>query len=228
MGSHVLRSRSKLYSMHQQHQDKISAQIETLLETVRAEPLPITDRLELRRLADALCHASKVTDKPLDEKNRIDAAVAALKRFKANLKRRTDARDGLTSKRLMDLPDDARAILLSSTAFIFRDEVDEWSQIDFGNGAHVEMLEASVTSSLAKLTNPQGRPVNEALDVFFLDLRDLYQRTTGKEATAGAHHNGKPHSDFEKLMYLGYQLIRPANSYATALKAWERAIERAR
>ena len=198
------------------------------MESVCTGPLPVADRLELRRLVDALCHASRVTDKPSPNTSSVDTAVAAMNRFKANLKRRTDARDGLTSKRLMDLPDDARAILLSSLAFIFRDEVDEWSQIDFGNETHVEMLAASVTSSLAKLTNPQGRPVNEALDVFFLDLRDLYQRTTGKKATAGAHHNGKPHSDFEKLMYLGYQLIRPANSYASALKAWERAVERAR
>ena len=128
---------------------------------------------------------------------RVDAAVAALKRLRANLKRRSDARDGLTSKRLVDLPGDARAILLSSIAFIFRGEVDEWSQIDFGNETHVEMLQASVTSSLDKLTNPQGRPVNEPLDVFFLGLRDLYQRTTGKEAVASAHHNGKPHSNFE-------------------------------
>ena len=177
---------------------------------------------------DALCHASKVTDKPLAEKDQFDAAVAALKRFKANLKRRSDARDGLTSKRLMDLPEGARAILLSSIAFIFRDEVDEWSQIDFDDETHVAMLQASVASSLTKLTNPQGRPINESLDVFFLGLRDLYQKTTGKEAAAGAHHDGKPHSDFEKLMYLGYRLIRPANSYATALKAWERALERAR
>ena len=214
--------------MLKQHQAEISTQLEELLESVCAGPLPVADRLELRRLADALCHASKVTDEPPPNTGRVDAAVAALKRFQANLKRRTAARDRLTSKRLMDLPDDARAILLSSIAFIFRDEVDEWSQIDFGNGAHVEMLEASVESSLTKLTNPQGRPVNEALDVFFLGLRDLYQKTTGKEATAGAHHNGQPHSDFEKLVYLGYQLIRPANSYATALKAWERTLERPR
>ncbi len=214
--------------MLQQHQAKISAQLETLLESICTGQLPVADRLEIRRLVDALCHASKVTGEHLPNRGRVDAAVAALKRFKANLKRRTDARDGLTSKRLMDLPEDARAMLLSSVAFIFRDEIDEWSQIDFGNEAHAEMLQASVASSLAKLTNPQGRPVNEALDVFFLGLRDLYQRTTGKEATAGAHHDGKPHNDFEKLMYLGYQLIRPANSYATALKAWERALERAR
>ena len=97
--------------------------IETLLDPVCAGPLPVADRLELRRLADALCHASKVTDEPPPNTSRADAAIAALKRFKANLKRRTDARDGLTSKRLMDLPEDARAILLSSNAFVFRDEI---------------------------------------------------------------------------------------------------------
>ena len=132
---------------------------ETLLESVCVGSLPVVDRLELRRLSDALCNASKVTDKTLDEKSWVDAAVAALKRFKANLKRRTDARDGLTSKRLMDLPDDARAILVSSIAFIFRDEVGEWSQINFGNETHVEMLQASVTSSLAKFTNPSNPPI---------------------------------------------------------------------
>ena len=214
--------------MHPQHQTKTLSQLETLFESICAGPMPVDERLKLRRLMDYLCHSLGQRDKPFLDTSRIDAAVQSLSRFKANLQRRPDARDGLTSKRLMGLPEDARAILLSSIAFIFRDEVDEWSQIDFGNETHVEMLEASVASSLAKLTNPQGRPVNEALDVFFLGLRDLYQKTTGKEAAAGAHHNGEPNSDFEKLMYLGYQLIRPANSYATALKAWERAIERAR
>lgn len=216
------------YSMHQQRQAELLSQLATLLESINAGNLPVTESLKLRHLVDCLCHPSAERERAFLDTSGVDETVKALKRFKANLKRRSDARDGLTSKRLMDLPDDARAILLSSIAFIFRDEIDEWSQIDFGNATHLEMLEASVTSSLAKLTNPQGRPVNEALDVFFLGLRDIYQRTTGKEATAGAHHNGKPHSDFEKLMYLGYQLVRPANSYASALKAWERAVERAR
>ena len=111
------------------------------------------------------CHEPPVTDNPLAENGKVDTAVAALKRFKANLKRRTDTRAELTSKRLMDLPEDARAILLSSIAFIFGDEIDERSQIEFGNETHVEMLEASVASNLAKLTNPQGRPVNEALTI---------------------------------------------------------------
>ena len=111
--------------MHQQPQAEISAQLETLLDTVCAAALPVADRLELRRLADALCHASKVTGEPVSNRSRVDAAVAALKLFKANLKRRTDAKDGLTSKRLIDLSDDARAILLSSIAFIFRDELEK-------------------------------------------------------------------------------------------------------
>ena len=155
------------------HQSEKLSQLQSMLEAGRAGPVPVADRLELRRLVYALCHASKARGEPLHNTGRVDAAVAALKRL-------SDARDGLTSKRLMDLPGDARAILLSSIAFIFRDEVDEWSQIDFGNETHVEMLQASVTSSLAKLTNPRGRPVNEALDVSFLGLRDLYQKTTGK------------------------------------------------
>ena len=132
------------------HQLEELSQLQTMLEAGHAGPLPFADRLELRRLVDALCHASKVTVEPLHNTGRVDAAVAALKRLRANLKRRTDA----SSKRLMDLPEDARAILLSSIAFVFRDEVDEWCQIDFGNETHVEMLQASVGSSLAKLTNP--------------------------------------------------------------------------
>ena len=72
-----------------------------MIEAGHAGPLPVADRLELRRLVDALCHEPPVTDNPLAEKGKVDAAVAALKRFKANLKHRTDAGDELTSKRLI-------------------------------------------------------------------------------------------------------------------------------
>ena len=73
------------------HQSEKLSQLQNMLEAGRADPLPITDHLELRRLVEALCHASKVTDKPLDEKSRVDAAARALKRYKDNLKRRTEA-----------------------------------------------------------------------------------------------------------------------------------------
>ena len=95
--------------------EKLS-QIETLLDSVCAGPLPVADRLELRRLADALCHASKVTDEPPTNTGRVDGRLRH-EGFKANLKRRTDARDGLTSKRLMDLPDDARSHLRAARRY---------------------------------------------------------------------------------------------------------------
>ena len=58
------------------HQSEKLSQLQTMLEAGRAESLPVADRLELRWLVDALCHGSKVTDKPLVEKSRVDAAVA--------------------------------------------------------------------------------------------------------------------------------------------------------
>jgi len=196
------------------------------MDSICKGPLPIADRLEIRRLVDGLSHSSEWTERPVPDFDKVDETGKALTLFKANLKRRTVSRDGLTSARLMELPNAAQAILLSSIAFIFRGEVDDWSQINFGNETHVEMLEASVTLSLAKLTNPQGRPINEALDIFFIGLRDLYEKKAGQPAIASAHFNNEPKNDFEKLMYLGYQIIRPAQAYPAALKAYDRAISR--
>ena len=67
------------------HESEKLSQLQTMLEAGRAGPLPVADRLELRRLVDALCHASKVTVEPLHNTGRVDAAVAALKRLRANL-----------------------------------------------------------------------------------------------------------------------------------------------
>ena len=67
------------------HQSEKLSQLQIMLEAGRAGPLPVADRLELRRLVDALCHASKVTVEPLHNTGRVDAAVAALKRLRANL-----------------------------------------------------------------------------------------------------------------------------------------------
>ena len=53
-----------------QQSEKLS-QLQTTLEAGRADALPVADHLELRRLVDALCHASKVTCKPLDEMSRV-------------------------------------------------------------------------------------------------------------------------------------------------------------
>jgi hypothetical protein len=199
--------------------------LEDALASAYGSNLQITQRLELRRLAISLWYDSEA-NKP-DATNQIQIEPLKLLRdFKANLKRRKKGSESLTTTRLMDLPDPARAILLSDIAFVFRDEIDDYTQIDFGNAKHVELLKAAVYSSIRKVTNKQGRPVNEALDEFFVGLKNLYESATGKPAIAGAHFDGEPKTDFEKLMYLGYQIIRPAQAYPSALKAYERAIAR--
>ena len=152
--------------------------------------------------------------------------LKALTNFKANLLRRKKASDTLTSSRLMEISEPARAILLSDIAYTFRGEIDDFTQIDFVNAKHVELLKAAVDSSISKVAHKQGRPVNEPLDAFFIGLRDLCEAATGKPAVAGAHFDGEPKTDFEKLLYLGYQIIRPTQAYPSALKAYERTISR--
>ena len=50
------------------HQSEKLSQLQTMIKAGRAGPLPVADRLELRRLVDALCHEPPVTDNPLAEK----------------------------------------------------------------------------------------------------------------------------------------------------------------
>jgi len=126
----------------------------------------------------------------------------------------------------MEVPEPARAILLTDIAYTFRDEIYDYTQIDFGNPKHMKLLKAAVDSSISKVAGKQGRPVNEPLDEFFIGLRDLYEASTGKKAIAEAHYSNEPKTEFEQLIYLGYQIIRPAQKYPSALKAYERAISR--
>jgi len=126
----------------------------------------------------------------------------------------------------VEIPEPARSILLSDIAFLFRDEIDDYNQIDFGNAKHVELLKDAVDSSITKVTNKQGRPINEALDEFFIGLKELFENAAGKTAIACAHFDEQPKTDFENLMYLCYQIIRPSQGYPSALKAYDRATSR--
>ena len=67
------------------HQSEKLSQLQTMLGAGRVTLLPVADRLELRRLVDAYCHPSKVTDRPAASTNKVDAAVKALKRCKSTL-----------------------------------------------------------------------------------------------------------------------------------------------
>ena len=201
------------------------AEIEMFFERSCGRGLKTNQRLQLHKLVSNLLFQSNhsLHDRPdVNLANTYDA----LTNFKANLNRRKTKSDLLTSARLMELTEPARKILLSDIAFVFRNEIDDYTQIDFGNTKHVELLKIALDGSISKVTKGQGRPVNEALDEFFVGLRVLYETATGKSAIAGAHFNGKPKTDFEKLIYLGYQIIRPAQNYDAAYKAYERAISR--
>jgi len=200
-------------------------EIENALASACDGNLQVTYRLELRALASLLKYDTEMKKQDITNQSNVEP-IKALTNFKANLRRRKKTSDTLTSSRLMEVPEPARAILLSDIAFVFRNDVDDYTQIDFSNARHVELLKVAVNNSISKVSNRQGRPVNEPLDEFFIDLKDLYEAATGKEAIAGAHFDGQPKTDFEKLMYLGYMIIRPAQEYQAALKAYERTISR--
>ena len=182
-------------------------------------------RLKLRRLASNLFLANNFDVQHI-EYGDYAKTQNALKQVKANIVRRKSRNNTLTNNRLIDLPDPAKAILVSDIAYIFRDEIDNYTQIDFGKDKHIELLKVAVDISISKVSKKQGRPINEALDEFFIGLKDLYQSATGKLAIASAHFDEQPKTDFEKLVHLGYQIIRPAQEYPSALKAYQRAVNR--
>ena len=200
-------------------------EIENALASACGGNLQVSYRLELRRLATLLWYGAKLKKQGGANQNDINP-LRALTNFKANLQRRKKTSDTLTSSRLMEISEPARAILITDIAYTFRDEIDDYTQIDFGNPKHMKLLKAAVDSSISKVAGKQGRPINEPLNEFFVGLRDLYEAATGKKAFATAHYNNEPKTDFEKLIYLGYQIIRPAQKYPSALKAYERAISR--
>ena len=199
--------------------------LEDALEGACGGNLQVTYRLELRGLATSLWYDAEMKKQRTADQNDIEP-LKALTNFRANLQRRKKASDSLTSSKLMEIPEPAHSILLSDIAYTFRDQIDVYTQIDFGNDKHVALLKAAVDSSISKVSNRRGRPINEPLDEFFVGLRDLYEAASGKKAIAEAHYSNEPKTEFEQLIYLGYQIIRPAQNYDAAYKAYERAISR--
>ena len=109
-----------------------TAPIETAFEESCSENLQITHRLELRRLATSLWYDTEMNKQGAIQQNH-NELLKALTNFKANLQRRKNASDTLTSSRLMEVPEPARAILIADIAYTFRDEINDYTQIDFGN-----------------------------------------------------------------------------------------------
>ena len=185
--------------------------------------------LEIRQLAFTLVLSSDTNENKARSGTVIENGKkkpSPLDKFKANLNRRKTTNSLLTDKRISQLPEPYRAILKSNIAYVFRDEINDYAEIDFKKPAHNILLQAAVDASIASVNEQQGRPVNESLVKFFIGLRDLYELATGKPAQASAHFDDQPNSDFEKLIYLGYQIVRGKRPYPSALKAYQRAIAR--
>ena len=176
-----------------------TAPIERAFEETCFSNLQITHRLELRRLVTSLWYDAEMKKQGGANQNDI-SPLRALTNFKANLQRRKKTSDTLTSSRLMEVPKPARAILLTDIAYTFRDKIDDYTQIDFGNPKHMKLLKAAVDSSTSKIAGKQGHPVNEPLDEFFIGLRDLYEAATGQTAIATAHYNREPSPKSKNLL----------------------------
>jgi len=110
--------------------------IERAFEEACLGTLQITHRLELRRLVTSLWYDTEMKKQGVTKQNHLEP-LRALTNFKANLQRRKKTSDPLTSSRLMEVPQPARAILIADIAYTFRDGIDDYAQIDFGNDKHV-------------------------------------------------------------------------------------------
>ena len=131
--------------------------LEKSLEEACSGNLQVSYRLELRRLATLLRYDAAVKKQGAANQHHIEP-LKALTNFKANLRRRKKTSDIMTSSRLMEIPEPARAILLSDIAFVFWNDIDDYTQIDFSNAKHVELLSIAVDNSISKVSNRQGRP----------------------------------------------------------------------
>ena len=125
-----------------------TAPIEKAFEEACFGNLQIAHRLELRRLVTSLWYDTEMKKQGVTKQNHHEP-LRALTNFKANLQRRKKTSDSLTSSRLMEVLEPARAILIADIAYTFRDEIDDPVQIDFGNDKHVKLLKAAVDSSIS-------------------------------------------------------------------------------
>jgi len=204
-------------------------ELENLFVSFFAHKISTAYLLEIRQLAFTLVLSSDTNENKARNGAGIDDGKkkpSPLDKFKANLNRRKTTNSLLTNKGVSQIPEPYRAILKSDIAYVFRDEINDYAEIDFKKPAHTKLLHTAINMSIAKVNEQQGRPANEALAKFFIGLRDLYEVATGEPAHASAHFDEQPNSNLEKLIYLGYQIVRGKRPYPSALKAYQRAIAR--
>ena len=204
-------------------------EFEQLFESFSPPKLETAYLFEIRQLAFALVLSSDSkgnSNRNDRDTNDYNEKPKPLNRFKANLIRRKTNNPLVTNRGISQIPEPYRAILKSDIAYAFRDEINDYTEIDFAKERHNQLLHVALNNSIAKVNKLQGRPVNKALMTFFIGLRNLYEAASGEQASACAHFDEQPCSNFEKHIYLGYQLVRGSSSYPSALRAYERSIAR--
>ena len=119
-----------------------------------------------------------------------------------------------------------QALLFSEVALLLRNDIDNWTQVDFNDCRHTDRLRDCINTSISKITNVQGRPIHADMDEYLISLSRLYQKVTGHPGSAQAHYDNQPYNSFEHLLLLGFQITKPSYGYPTMLKAWQRALTR--
>ena len=173
-------------------------ELENLFVSFFAHKISTAYLLEIRQLAFTLVLSSDTNENKARNGAGIDDGKkkpSPLDKFKANLNRRKTTNSLLTNKGVSQIPEPYRAILKSDIAYVFRDEINDYAEIDFKKPAHTKLLHTAINMSIAKVNEQQGRPANEALAKFFIGLRDLYEVATGEPAHASAHFDEQPNSN---------------------------------
>lgn len=160
-----------------------------------------------------------------------EAIYSALRRFRANLKRRQSLSNESVEKMLNTLPVHAREILRGVIAYKFRDTVSDMEQINFANPDHRQLLTEASKASLGWVNKGPGRP-KSSFDQLLIQLTSFYEKNTGQNAVIRFRGDDAPDSNFEKMIFAAFEissliqqpeLSQPERTYSGALKAYRRA-----
>ncbi len=156
---------------------------------------------------------------------------SALRRFRANLKRRQSLTNERVEKMLNTLPVPAREILKGVVAYKFRDAVSGMERVNFANPDHRQLLTEASKASLGWVSKGPGRP-KSSLDQLLIQLTSFYEKATGQNAAVRFRGDDAPDSNFEKMVFAAFEissliqqpeLSQPERTYSGALKAYRRA-----
>ena len=109
---------SQKYSFSASRTYDISA-LESALISACSGNAQITHQLELKRLATSLWYDTEI-EKQVSIQQNHNEPIKVLKNFRANLGRQKKISDIITSSRLMEITEPARAILIADMAYTFQ------------------------------------------------------------------------------------------------------------